>query len=47
MALGNESTVVFPWRYVWEGEKMATYPGNYFLDIHPSHFKLAKESSRL
>lgn len=28
-----------------EKGKMAAYPGNYFFDIHPSHFKLAKESS--
>lgn len=29
------------------GGKMATYTGNYFLDIHPSHFKLAQRTSVL
>lgn len=29
------------------GGKMATYTGNYFLDIHPSHFKLAQTTSVL
>lgn len=31
MALGTEGSVMmFPWRNASEGEKMATYTGNYF-----------------